>query len=165
MRRVRSLGTGSGPPVPRAGGEAMLIRDVVAHKGSSVVTVEPAITVLEAARVLVQNGIGSAVVVEGQSVVGILTERDVLRLAADDPARLATMQVSECMNSELEVGALTESVNHAMSVMTMRRIRHLPIMDEGRLAGLVSIGDLVNANLTELTDENEWLRDYVQGGG
>jgi len=143
----------------------MLIRDVVAHKGSSVVTVGPAITVLEAARVLVENGIGSAVVVEGESVVGILTEREVLRLAATDPARLATARVSECMNAELEVCTLTESVNHAMSLMTRRRIRHLPIMDGGRLAGLVSIGDLVNANLMELTDENEWLRDYVQGGG
>jgi CBS domain-containing protein len=105
------------------------------------------------------------VVVEGESVVGILTEREVLRLAATDPARLAATRVSECMNSELEVCTLTESVNHAMSLMTRRRIRHLPIMDGGRLAGLVSIGDLVNANLTELTDENEWLRDYVQGGG
>jgi len=143
----------------------MLIRDVVAHKGSSVVTVGPSITVLEATRVLVENGIGSAVVVEGESVVGILTEREVLRLAATDPARLAATRVSECMNSELEVCTLTESVNHAMSLMTRRRIRHLPIMDGGRLAGLVSIGDLVNANLTELTDENEWLRDYVQGGG
>jgi len=143
----------------------MLIRDVVAHKGSSVVTVGPAITVLEAARVLVENGIGSAVVVEGENVVGIFTEREVLRLAAADPARLAATRVSECMNSELEACTLTESVNHAMSLMTRRRIRHLPIMDGGRLAGLVSIGDLVNANLTELTDENEWLRDYVQGGG
>jgi CBS domain-containing protein len=143
----------------------MLIRDVMAHKGSSVVTVEPAATVLEAARVLVKHGIGSAVVVDGERVVGIITERDLLLLAADDPTQLATTRVAECMTAEMEICALTESVNHAMSVMTRRRIRHLPIMEEGRLAGLVSIGDLVNASLTELTDENEWLRDYVQGGG
>lgn len=143
----------------------MLIRDVLAHKGSAVVTVGPANTVLEAARVLVENGTGSAVVVEGGSVVGLFTERDVLRLTAADPARMVAMRVSECMNAELEICTLSESVNHAMAVMTRRRIRHLPIMDEGRLVGLVSIGDLVRANLTELMDENEWLRDYVQGGG
>ncbi|CAN5741017.1 CBS domain-containing protein [soil metagenome] len=143
----------------------MLIRDVLEHKGSSVVTVKPSDSVLAAARVLVEHGIGSAVVVEGESVVGIVTERDVLRLTADDPARLETARVSDCMTSELAIAAPTQSVNDGMSVMTRRRIRHLPVMDEGRLIGLVSIGDLVNAILTKLADENQWLRDYVQGGG
>jgi CBS domain-containing protein len=143
----------------------MLIRDVLQHKGSTVVTVGPEVMLLEAARILVDHNIGSAVVLEGGKVVGILTERDLLRRTAQDPVRLAETPVSEAMTSELEVVGPGGTVKEAMAVMTNRRIRHLPVMDQGDLVGLVSIGDLVNATINDLKDENRWLRDYVQGGG
>lgn len=141
----------------------MLIRDVLGAKGTDVVTVDPQLSVLEAARVLVQHNIGSVVVLEAGTIVGILTERDVLRQAAAAPERLATTPVADAMTADLVIGVPDDSVSEAKSVMTQRRVRHLPIMDGGQLAGLVSIGDLVNASLNDLKSENRWLRDYVQG--
>lgn len=141
----------------------MLIRDVVASKGSSVVTVGPDATVLEAARTLVEHMIGSVVVTKDGTVAGILSERDVLRLAARDPALLRATRVADVMTSEVVVGLVDDDIAYAMAVMTNNRVRHLPVLDNGALAGIVSIGDLVNASLTDLKAENHWLRDYVQG--
>jgi len=143
----------------------MLIRDVVSSKGSSVVTVAPNATVVEAAQVLVQHAIGSVLVVEDGELLGILTERDVLRLAARDPWLLASTRAREIMSTDIVVGLAEDDVAYGMAIMTNNRIRHLPVLDRGRLAGIVSIGDLVNASLTDLQAEVRMLRDYVQGGG
>ena len=143
----------------------MLIRDVVTSKGSLVTTVGPNRTVLEAARTLVLNAIGSVVVTEGGEIQGILTERDVLRLAADDPARLETTLVRDAMTQDLVVGLADDDVEYCMAIMTNNRVRHLPVVEGKRLVGIVSIGDLVNASLSDLKAENRWLKDYLQGGG
>lgn len=143
----------------------MLIRDVVSSKGSSVVTVGPDETVLQVAKVLVLNAIGSVLVVRGADLLGILTERDVLRLAAMDPASLATTRAAEAMTADVVVGLADDDIAYGLAIMTNNRVRHLPVLDRGRLAGIVSIGDLVNASLTDLQAENRWLRDYMQGGG
>lgn len=143
----------------------MLIRDVVSSKGSLVVTVGPDETVLQVARVLVLNAIGSVLVVRGADLLGILTERDVLRLAAVDPASLATTRAAEAMTADVVVGLADDDIAYGLAIMTNNRVRHLPVLDRGRLAGIVSIGDLVNASLTDLQAENRWLRDYMQGGG
>ena len=141
----------------------MLIRDVVASKGSSVVTVGPDATVLQAARTLVEHRIGAVVVTKEGYVEGILSERDVLRLAARDPSLLPSTSVADLMTKDVVVGLVDDDLAYAMAVMTNNRVRHLPVLDQGALAGIVSIGDLVNASLTDLKAENHWLRDYVQG--
>lgn len=141
----------------------MKIRDILRQKGSEVVTVAPELRVLDAMRVLVENNIGSVVVVEGGSIRGILTERDVLRLGAANPARLATDTVAETMTQDLMVGVPDDDLEYVMTVMVRNRIRHLPIVDDGRLAGMVSIGDVVNALRTSAEAENRYLRDYIQG--
>ena len=142
----------------------MLVRDVLAKKGRNVVTVDPDFSVLDAVRVLVEYNIGAVLVTDRGTLVGILSERDVLRLTAKGPEMVAGTSVGDAMTTDLVVGLPTDDVSYAMAVMTNNRVRHLPILDDD-LVGIVSIGDLVNATLTSLEAENRWLRDYVQGGG
>lgn len=141
----------------------MRIREVLDRKGGSVVTIEPDRTVHDAMRILVENNIGSVIVTRDGSPVGILTERDVLRLGAANPESLASTLVGEAMTRELVVGVADDLVEYAASVMTSNRIRHLPIMDGERLTGVLSIGDVVNALKQEKEVENRYLRDYIQG--
>ena len=141
----------------------MRIREVLDRKGGSVVTIEPDRTVHDAMRILVENNIGSVIVTQDGRTVGILTERDVLRLGAASPESLATTLVGEAMTRELVVGVLDDLVDYAAGVMTTNRIRHLPILDGDRLTGVLSIGDVVNALKQEKEVENRYLRDYIQG--
>lgn len=143
----------------------MKIRDILRHKGPDVVTVSRAQTVMDAVRVLVERNIGGVVVVDGEQVVGILTERDVLRLTAEGPEQLTALTVETAMTSDVITGSLDDELHSVMEVMTEHRIRHLPVMDEDRLAGIVSIGDVVNAARRLAEEENVHLRDYMRGGG
>lgn len=137
--------------------------DILETKGRDVVTVGPQGTVLDAMRVLVEHGIGSVVVEDDGDVRGILTERDVLRIGARSPDALASTRVADAMTREVVTAVEDDSVDHAMEVMTDRRIRHLPILDGDSLTGLVSIGDLVKSCLEETEEENRQLKQYIQG--
>lgn len=141
----------------------MKIRDILRAKGYEVVSVSPHQTVLSAMRVLVHYNIGSVVVLEGDELRGILTERDVLRLGARDPDSLACTPVRDAMTTELVIGVPDDELSYVMEIMTRNRIRHLPVLDEGRLVGILSIGDVVNALRTSVEAENRYLRDYIQG--
>jgi CBS domain-containing protein len=141
----------------------MRIREVLDHKGMSVVTVEPDRTVLDAMRILVEHNIGSVIVTHEGTILGILTERDVLRLGATQPDSLTTTLVAEAMTKELVVGVAEDLVDYVAGVMTANRIRHLPIVDGDRLTGVLSIGDVVNALKQEKEVENRYLREYIQG--
>lgn len=141
----------------------MRIREVLDRKGRDVVTVDPGRTVLEAMRVLVEHDIGSVVVTRDGSILGILTERDVLRIGAAEPKSLSTALVGDAMTTDLVVGVAEDLVDYAAGIMTANRIRHLPIVDGERLSGVVSIGDVVNAMKQEKEVENRYLRDYIQG--
>ncbi len=141
----------------------MRIREVLDRKGSEVVTVEPSVMVHEAMQVLVEHNIGSVIVTRDGHIEGILTERDVLRLAADNAGSLSTTLVGDVMTTELVVGVAEDQVDYAAGIMTANRIRHLPIVDGEQLSGVVSIGDVVNAMKQEKEVENRYLRDYIQG--
>jgi CBS domain-containing protein len=141
----------------------MRIRDILDVKGRQIITTSPDGTVLDAMKVLNEHNIGAVIVVEGESIQGILSERDVLRLGAGGPDRLSEATVRETMTRDVIVGLLDDEVHYAMGVMTKNRIRHLPIVVDGSLVGIVSIGDLVNASWLEAADENRHLKDYIQG--
>jgi len=141
----------------------MKTRDMLARKGCDVVTVTPHHSVLEAMRVLVEHQIGAVVVVEGGEPVGILSERDVLRLGAEDPHRLESTRVGDAMTADLVVGLPDDRVDYVAAIMTRNRIRHLPILEEGRMLGIVSIGDVVNTLRHEVEADNRHLRNYIQG--
>ncbi len=143
----------------------MKIGDILRTKGREVETIAESQTVLAAARVLVERNIGSLVVTDGQRLVGIFTERDILRLTAREPRELASIQIGGVMTRDVITAAPDDTVAAVMDVMTENRVRHVPIVAGGELAGIVSIGDLVNACRESAESENSQLRQYIQGVG
>jgi CBS domain-containing protein len=140
----------------------MLIRDILRTKGSDVVTVGPDMIVQQAMQRLVEYNIGSLVVVDGE-VCGIITERDMLRAGAADVQRLTTARVGELMSRRIVTADLDADLQEIMTIMTEHRIRHLPIVVNGSLQGIVSIGDVVNALRQKVESENHCLHAYIDG--
>jgi len=143
----------------------MKVEEILRKKGDDVVTITESQSVLDAAQLLVEHNIGGLVVTEGGSPTGILTERDILRLTARTPGTLGSIQVGSAMTRELITANLDDRLHAMMEVMTENKIRHLPIMEGDRLAGIISIGDLVNACRLMAEQENSQLRQYIQGAG
>ncbi len=115
-------------------------------------------------RSLVKHNIGGLVVTRGDgSVVGIITERDILRESAERSDRLKDTRVADIMTSEVIIGVPDDDVEYAMGIMTKNRIRHLPVLDGEKLVGIISIGDLVNSHLRQTEFENRMLKDYIHG--
>jgi CBS domain-containing protein len=141
----------------------MTIRDLLRAKGDDVITIRSDRIVADAIQLLVQHRIGAVVVVDDGEIRGILSERDVLRIAARDPALLVRDRVADHMTTNLLVGVTSDHIDYVMDILTKNRIRHLPIVEDRRLVGLISIGDVVNALRTGLESENRYLRDYVHG--
>ena len=141
----------------------MRIRDLLRAKGSDVISVAPDQPVIAAVRILAEHRIGALVVRSGDEIRGIISERDVLNLAADDPDRLAQLPVSDAMTEDVIVGVPEDDLDYVMNIMTQNRIRHLPIVVDGRLEGIVSIGDVVNAVRRSVETENRHLKDYIHG--
>ena len=143
----------------------MKVETILATKGREVVTVEESDLVLDAVRLLVERNIGSLVVVAGHRPTGIFTERDILRLTATRAHELASLSVGEVMTRDVITAEPNDGLAHVMDVMTESKVRHLPVMEGGRLAGMISIGDVVNALRVTAEEENSHLRSYIQGVG
>ena len=152
----------------------MRIRDILQEKGTGVVTIEADRTIHDAIARLNEHSIGALIVTgEGEEIIGIITERDILRVCEGRCARLnepparedATCPslVQDAMTKDPIIGVLDDDLNYVMGIMTKNRIRHLPVLDDGSLVGIISIGDVVNAHLKEKVFENRTLRDYIQG--
>jgi CBS domain-containing protein len=152
----------------------MKIKDILRQKGREVITIEVDRTVHEAVCKLNKYGIGALVVTgEGGEIRGIITERDILRECGErcvrmrDPAHddesPCPSLVEDVMTQELIIGVPEDGLGYVMGIMTKNRIRHLPVMDEERLVGIISIGDVVNAHLEKTEFENRLLRDYIHG--
>jgi CBS domain-containing protein len=139
----------------------MLVRDILSDKGQTVHSCTPNDSLADVVDLLVGHNIGSLVVMENEQMVGIITERDILRATAATRGTLAG-RVQERMTRCPVVVSPRESVADAMCVMTERRIRHLPVVDQGRLVGIISIGDTVKAQHDELCRENHYLKSYIQ---
>lgn len=152
----------------------MRIIDIIREKGAGAVTIDSGQTIHEAINTLNENRIGALIVTgKDEEIVGIITERDVLRVCGDrcvslnDPSATeksgCPSLVRDAMTRDVVIGVPDDDLNYAMGVMTKNRIRHLPVLDNGKLAGIISIGDLVNAHLEEKVFENRTLREYIQG--
>jgi CBS domain-containing protein len=140
----------------------MLVREILAHKGQLVHTCTPDDSLAEVVDLLVGHNIGSLVVMEGDQMVGIITERDILRACATTRGPLESLRVRERMTCCPIVASPDDEVADVMCVMTERRIRHLPVVSGGRLMGIISIGDTVKAQHDELCRENHYLKSYIQ---
>lgn len=140
----------------------MRINDVVRRKGATVVTIEPAATVRHLLDLLAEHGIGALVVsTDGQTIGGIVSERDVVRHLQVRGAGVLDAQVSEIMTSEVTTCSLEDDVEHLMGVMTDLRVRHIPVVADGSLQAIVSIGDVVKHRIVELQSERDELVGYL----
>ena len=143
----------------------MNVQDILDRKKSNAVrTIEPERTIEDAVAQLVENNIGSLIVMEAGRPAGIVTERDILKCCANGMGEAALRKVADVMTRDLIVGEAGDSVDYVMGIMTRNRIRHLPIVDERqRILGMVSIGDVVESQLRETAYENRHLREYISG--
>lgn len=152
----------------------MIIRDILHEKGSGVVTVLANETIHAAILKLNEHNIGALVVTDKQGeIAGIVTERDILKCCGRSCGRLESRSepdekacqyhVDDIMTKDLVIGVPDDDLNYAMGIMTKNHIRHLPVLELGQLAGIISISDLVNAHFEEKVFENRTLKDYIRG--
>ncbi len=142
----------------------MKISDLLRDKGSAVATIAPTATVNELLGVLGEHNIGAAVVTEGDDVVGIVSERDIVRRLRERGSGLLTATVGEIMTSSVVTCSPQDTVDSLAETMTQRRIRHMPVLVDGRLAGIVSIGDVVKNRIRQLESDREQLESYISQG-
>ena len=139
------------------------LAEIIEEKGSEVLEIDADASVLEAVERMVQNNVGSLLVTMDGEVTGIVTERDYLRRVTVE-GRTEDAPVREIMSSPLVVATLETTVDECMAMMTDRRIRHIPVVDEERVVGLVSIGDLVKFKSKLQSFEIQFLNDYIAAG-
>ena len=142
----------------------MLVAEILKDKGDAVYHIGPDVRLGEACGELDRLGVGALIVCDQDRVVGVVSERDVVRAVARDGSAALDRPVSDVMTADVVFAAPAESVAILMSRMTDRRIRHLPVLREGRLAGVISIGDVVKCQIAEATQEAESLRTYIAAG-
>ncbi len=142
----------------------MNVETILRTKGSGVATIRPDETVGAAVKELISRNIGALVVSEnGETVEGIISERDIVHGLVDHGAALLSLKVAEMMTSRVVTCQLSDSVDQLMAEMTNRRIRHFPVVEDGRLRGIVSIGDVVKTRLDEVEYEAQSLRSFIAG--
>ena len=142
--------------------KTMLVSQILKDKGDMVFTASPTDSVAAVAALLVARRVGAMVVLdENHAVAGIVSERDIVRVVAELGADGLAQPISACMTRDVVFAAPNETVDQLMSRMTDRRIRHLPVLRDGKLVGIVSIGDLVKRKIDETVAEAETLKAYI----
>ena len=139
----------------------MKLRQILNCKGDEVHTVAKYATLQDVTDKFLENNCGSLVVLQNEKMCGIITERDVL-LAAAHGVSLSESRVEDHMSPHVHVGSPTDDIRTAMGLMTDLRIRHLPVVEQEQLVGIISIGDVVKAQHDQLTMENHYLKNYIQ---
>jgi CBS domain-containing protein len=140
----------------------MNVATILKHKGRSVVTVKPDTTLLEACQYLGARKIGAAVVVDASGAIrGIVSERDIVRALAEAGAESLKQPVSHYMSAPVRTCSEADSIDQVLALMTARRFRHLPVVESERLAGIVSIGDVVKLKIAETELEVAAMREYI----
>ena len=142
----------------------MNVETILRNKGNWVATIRPEAPVREAINLLNRERIGALVVSEnGETVDGIISERDIVHGLADHGAALLSLNVVEMMTRRVVTCELSDTVDQLMAEMTNRRIRHFPVVQDGRLCGIVSIGDVVKNRLDEVEFEASSMRSFIAG--
>ena len=142
----------------------MKVKDVLASKGSRVITCHEDNSLIDALAIFSANKVGSLLVVDShEKIKGIIAPRDILLIVLNDMERLKEIKVDEVMTKDLIVGTPEDSIEYILAIMTENRIRHVPILEGKELQGIVSIGDVVKAQVKEKEVENRYLKDYIEG--
>ncbi len=141
----------------------MIVKSIIDIKGGDVVTLEPSVSLDTAAKLLAERRIGAVVVLGADDrVVGILSERDIVREIADRGVAAMQAPVSQVMTRKVVTCTLDETLHSIMERMTAGKFRHVPVIDQGRLAGIISIGDVVKHRIEEMEQESDALKSYIQ---
>ena len=141
----------------------MKISDILRYKGSEVATIAPVQPVADLITELVSRKVGALVVVQDEEVAGIVSERDVVRGLHESGKAVLDGPVSALMTAAVHTCSLSDDVDSVASTMTERRIRHMPVIEDGQLVGIVSIGDVVSSRLRQLEQERGQLEHYITG--
>jgi CBS domain-containing protein len=140
----------------------MLVKHILGEKGREIIAITADATLSEAARLLARKRIGAVVVRdETGALAGILSERDVVRAVADESVSALARPVSAYMTRAVATCCETDSVEDLMEMMTIGRFRHVPVVDEERITGIISIGDVVKTRIAETVQEAASLREYI----
>jgi len=139
------------------------VNDILSQKGDHVLTIEPTATLAEAVQILAQRRIGALLVTGADHrIVGIISERDIVRSLDEKGTAVLGVPVAEVMTRKVVTCGRNETIAEIMERMTGGKFRHVPVVEHGRLAGIVSIGDVVKARLSELENEQDALREYIR---
>lgn len=138
-----------------------LVKHLLDRKGSEIIAIAEDASVLDAIKMLADRSIGSLLVMDGDTLKGIVTERDYARKVLIKGRSSKSTQVREIMTTEVYTAKTDQTVNDCMTVMTEKRIRHLPVVENGEVVGLISIGDLVQAIIADQQAEIEQLAQYI----
>ncbi|TVQ10851.1 MAG: CBS domain-containing protein [Balneolaceae bacterium] len=141
----------------------MLIGDILDHKGRNVYSIPPDSTVYEAIALMSEKNIGALLVLDGEEMVGIITERDYRNKVILQGRSSKTTPVKDIMTENVNYVTSKQTVKECMALMTNNKFRHCPVIDDGKLSGIVSIGDLVKAVITEQKIEIDYLKGYITG--
>ena len=143
----------------------MLVSHILREKGRDVLAISPDATLFEASRVLTLNRIGALLVRDSEGgLSGIVSERDIVRAIAEVGASALALTVGERMTKDVATCEENDTIAEIMETMTRCRFRHMPVIQEGRLAGIVSIGDVVKIRIAETMREAQALKDYIAAG-
>lgn len=132
------------------------------RKNRPIISVPPSASVIEALGVMAEKNIGSVIVMDGDRFTGVVTERDYSRKVALKGKNSATTTVAEIMSTDLIAAALTDSIDHCMAVMTEKNIRYMPVFDNGKLTGIVSMTDVVKETILAQKETIHHLQSYIQ---
>ena len=143
----------------------MLVSHILKEKGRDVLAIPPEATLFEAARVLTLNRIGALLVRDPKGALrGIVSERDIVRAIAEEGASALALTVGERMTKDVATCEESDTIAEIMETMTRCRFRHMPVVEGGRVAGIVSIGDVVKIRIAETMREAQALKDYIATG-
>ena len=140
-----------------------IVQHLLDSKGRDIISISADASVLDAVKMMADKAVGSLLVMQGDALQGIVTERDYARKVIIKGRSSETTQVGEIMTSEVCTASMQNTVNHCMTVMSDRKIRHLPVVDDGVVVGMISIGDLVQAIISDQQEEIEHLGHYISG--
>lgn len=140
-----------------------LVNQLLNSKGHDVLSITPAASVLDAIKLMAEKGVGALIVMDGDALAGIVTERDYARKVILKGRSSQETPVSEIMTPDVISTSPEKTVNTCMNMMTDKRIRHLPVVEAGKVTGMVSIGDLVKAIIADQKEEIEQLEQYISG--
>ena len=140
-----------------------LVKHLLDNKGRHIISIAPDASVLDAIKLMADKSIGSLVVLDDGKLVGILSERDYARKVIIKGRSSQTTRVSDIMTPEVVTTSSSQTVNECMNLMTERKIRHLPVVEDNKVIGMISIGDLVEAIISDQQEEIEQLEHYISG--